>query len=159
MKVEHITHGGTNVSRDTTNILKNTNVAFNKFQVYNEFEKIIPIPTTNLNVKVTNVEEGAIFDILKNDNKIISANFCSFDGNHKNQMISHIKKVLGNSKINHPKTNQFIYTILIPRSISDIPNMMIAGEVEFYIYYALYIGRKEGFIKIRQEKLKMLLDN
>jgi hypothetical protein len=145
MIVEHITLGGNSTKRDSTDIALSTINLLKDFQIrYGSAE--LPFPRTDFTVKITATEEGAIFDINKGG-QIAFTNVCCF-GHHQDEMIDYAQSlskrtILGADIIKRPKRKEFIYTIpVMPFALSP-DEIQIAGEIELYIYYSLYLAQRE----------------
>jgi hypothetical protein len=146
MKVEHITHKGTSAIRDTKDINLLTLDRLKQFQVYGIVDTI-DFPLTDLHVKITSTDSGAIFDIFKED-RLASTNLCCFEEHHKEKMIKLIESLtrilpFQKTEINrYPSENTFIYSVMVdPLALSPI-EWTTAGEIELYIYYSLYLAHK-----------------
>lgn len=141
MKVEHITHGGSSVTIDTIKINLSTLDKFKAFQMYNE-SKVISLDILPFDIKVTSTNEGAIFDIMKNESIAFSC-VCCFDLEQKKGLNSLIKdfvsKVSSQKIINKIISDRFIYVIPVIPFVMNIEELKLAGEIEFYIYYSLYL--------------------
>ena len=146
MKIEHITLGGNSVIRDSIDLLLETVNLLEDFQLYNE-SKILPFPRTSLQVKITATTESAMFDIMKGSDVALS-NACCFHTDHRDgilDLISTLAKARQIDLIVQPKLDQFIYSMIINPLILSDQELMLAGEVELYVYYSLYLAyqRKE----------------
>lgn len=147
MKVDHITHGGNSVVRDSHDIELLTLDALKNFQFYKGV-KILDFPLTDFQIKITSTDEGAMFDIRKGNNLAVT-NFCCFKHSQKEDMISLIASLtcqmpVLKSEINrYPNLDQFIYSIIINPFVLSIDEIQTAGEIEFYIYYSLYLAQNK----------------
>lgn len=139
MKVEHITFGGGTSIRNTKDIYPKTREFFKELQSGNITSKIDNTPFT---CKIT-VENGiAIFDLLAKDS-IVCTNICCFSKEDKEAAILYAKDIA--SKIDNkrilttPKEDCFIITIMINPTVALL-DLATAGEIELYIYDAIYQG-------------------
>jgi hypothetical protein len=143
MKVEHITLGGNSSVRDTNSILPQTIELLKDFQI-KEGVKTIPFPRTGFSVKVTSAKEGAIFDIVKNSHTAIM-NVCCFREEDSLTMLNHVRQMSKLPFLKDPRPNflpQWIYSIPINPFALTQEELMVAGEVELYIYYSLWLARQ-----------------
>lgn len=147
MKVDHVTHStGNSCIRNSIDILPTTRKVIKLFEINNEV-KTIDIPYSKLKAIITaTFDDGAIFDIMKNG-QVITTNFCCFCKEQNNSVMTEIGKCakMGSSssvKITKPKTDKFLYSFIINPMAGSIADLMIAGEVEFYIYYSLYLAHE-----------------
>lgn len=148
MLVEHITLGGDTAHRETDGIFQETIDFFRPFQITNGVFQG-PVPHTKFVLKITAVQEGAIFDIMKGNDIAITC-CCCFDGENTNSMLEHVTRL---SKI-YPNVDSFrprlpvldnwIYSVVINGSILKMHEQIIAGEIELYIYHALWLARVES---------------
>ena len=142
MKIEHLTLGGNSTLRDSSTILMETVNLLKDFQIRKGVKTLL-FPKTEFHVKVTATEEGAIFDVMKG-NDIGVMNVCCF-GENKDLLVDIVRSMsnntLGTRIIREPDSDLFIYSVLINPFIMSKEDLMIAGEVEFYIYYSLYLAR------------------
>jgi hypothetical protein len=142
MKIEHITLGGNAVIRDTAEILPQTKKYF--APVGWEYKsQILNLPGLPFAIKITATDEGVIFDIQKAGEPVVM-NVCGFDGDKST--LKHVsavadlfeKHIPGFGKVIEPVTPNWLYSIVVnPLTISS-GDMMIAGEVELYIFEQLY---------------------
>ena len=148
MKIEHITHGGTSLVRDSHDIELMTLDLLKDFQFF-KGTKTLDFPHTNFKVKITSTEEGAMFDIVKGA-KLGVTNFCCFRKDQKKDMIDLIANltrqmpVLKTEINRHPAHDQFIYSIVIDPFAFNFEEIQTAGEIELYIYYSLYLAQNES---------------
>ncbi len=142
MKIQHITLKGSDVARDTVDILPETIEFFKEFQI-KQGSKIIPVAKTKFHVKVTVTTEGAMFDIMK-DGPIAYTNACSFSKNHPDTIFDLCKQlgatIAPTQIIKYPANNLFIYTFPVNPMVLNINENIIAGEIALYIYYSLYLA-------------------
>jgi len=147
MKVEHITLLGSSVVRDTQDINLVTVNFFKEFQIFGEV-KTMDIPKTPLRVKISSTSQGTIFDMLKGDN-LLFTNICSFNESQEDEMYNNVIKLtnmLPNFKsiiIRRPDLDKFIYTVPVPTILATPDEIMLCGEIEFYIYYSLYLAYRQ----------------
>lgn len=139
MKVEHITFGNTSTVRDTEDIAPETREFFKPLQEGSITRKIDHTPFT---CKIT-VDKGiAMFDLNANGS-IVCTNICCFAKEDKEAALLYAKDIT--SKIDKkrilttPKENHFLITILINPIAAGL-DLIIAGEIELYIYDAIYQG-------------------
>jgi hypothetical protein len=143
MQIEHITLGGNSTLRDSNGIFPETIELLRGFQI-REGRKTLPFPRTGFSVRVTSAKEGALFDIVKG-NDISITNVCCFDDDHTITMFDHVKQLHNTMKFGDPRLpvmSQWIYSIMINPFALGLQDMSIAGEVELYIYYSLYLARQ-----------------
>ena len=152
MKVEHITLGGNSVIRNTADILQSTKRVLDSIQLSYESRFVI-IPKLPFKLKITATDEGAAFDIMKGDDLAIT-NFCCFESKFSNSVLANIEKLaemyskMGwHMKVIEPVTPCWIYSAIINPTILDKESMMIAGEVELYIFEQLYIAYENQYEK------------
>lgn len=147
MKIEHLTLLGNSVIRDSNDILLSTLEILKDFQIDNTV-KTLPFPRTNFTIKITTTPVGAMFDIMKFD-QIAFLNVCCFEKKHKHELLNTLKSIskkhpfIKADKVQNPQLDQFLYTIIINPLICTIEEIKIAGEIEFYIYYALLLGHNK----------------
>lgn len=139
MKVEHITYKGNSVIRDTNDVLPSTVKHFKAFQEGSVTEKI---ERTNFTCKVTVADNIALFDLIQ-DGIPFCTSFCCFNSEDKEAVMLYLKDLLTGIEKKpvlpiHPKLDKFIYTVII-RPINST-DAMTAGEIELYIYDAIYRG-------------------
>jgi hypothetical protein len=142
MQVEHITLSGNSTLRDTDAILKVTIDFLKDFQI-REGEKTLPFPTASFSVKITAVEQGAIFNIEKAGIPAI-VNVCNFKDQYSREMFEFVGKldVMQKTKPRLPVMEHWLYSILVNPFCLSAEEAMLAGEIELYIYYSLYLARK-----------------
>lgn len=143
MQIEHITLGGNSVIRDTSVVLMETLNILSDFKI-SEGSVELPFPMTSFKVKVTATDEGAMFDIRKGQ-EIVTTNVCCFQVSQRDGLIEHVQqlsKMFGVDIVIQPKLDQFIYTILINPFAATHEEIQIAGEIELYIYYTLFLARQ-----------------
>lgn len=143
MQIEHITLGGNSTLRDSAGIFPETIEALKDFQM-KEGSKTIDLIRTDLKVKVSATKEGAMFDIMKGGNLGIT-NICCFNDEYTNMMFDMVKHLHDIMKFGDPRLpvlHNWIYSILIDPITLGFDGIQIAGEVELYIYYSLYLARK-----------------
>lgn len=142
MRIEHITFGGDSVIRNTDDIYPLTREHFKSLRAGSVTEKIDKTPFT---CEITVENNIAIFD-LKNDDKLICTNFCCFAKEDKEAVLLYAKSLA--SKINptglltKPKEDHFIITVIVDPFASP-SDFLLAGEIELYIYDAIWIGLQQ----------------
>ena len=147
MRAEHITVLGTSVVRDSKDIALTTVNALKEFQV-GKGTHFLKFPFTNLDVKITSTQEGAIFDILKSEN-ILYTTLCCFDNDYTGTIFELTKSLtlsfprLRTTVIRKPIEPLFLYSVPVLPLFATQDEAMICGEVEFYIYYSLYLSNKK----------------
>jgi len=147
MKVEHITFGGNTVVRDTADILPSTKAHFFPIQAQvknGRFE--IPIPKTPFTCKVTAEGGIAIFDLRTEDGFLATTVCCLSPENREAAMLyaEQLAESLDKTRIlTRPKEGFFMISFIISHPvISHFVPAMLAGEIELYIYQALWNGTK-----------------
>lgn len=159
MKIEHISFGGTAVVLNTDSILPKTRDFFKPLQAGNITHKIDHTPFT---CKITVENSIAIFDLYVGNN-LLCTNFCCFAKEDKEPVLLYAKEIT--KKINPtailtvPKEDHFFVTVLInPLAVSpfDLP---LAGEIELYIYDAIYLGIKKRTSSSQQSKTQTVSQN
>jgi hypothetical protein len=144
MQVEHITLGGNTALRDTNIILPETVHILKGFQV-KEGVKTLPFPKTAFTVKITATKEGAIFNIMKGKD-IALMNVCCFEEEHTPMLLSQVRHLHDLMKFGEPRLpvlSNWMYSLVINPFALSREEFQIAGEVELYIYYSLYIARQK----------------
>lgn len=139
MKIEHITFGSTSIIRNTDDIYPETREFFKPLQAGSLTYKIDKTPFT---CKIT-VDKGiAIFD-LSAKGSIVCTNVCCFSKEDKEAVLLYAKdlttKIDEKRILTNPKEDHFIITILINPLAAGF-DLSIAGEIELYIYDAIYQG-------------------
>lgn len=152
MKVQHITlitnNSATRDTKDilpvTRNLLANLKIGFPLKSV------VIPFPETpdtkNWHVRVSVINGGAAFDIMKGPDKsnIAITNYACFHKSAKAEVlegISHLAKMMPFPiEVPKPNRNQFLVSMPINPFILSPKEMSIAGEVELYIWNELYVA-------------------
>lgn len=147
MLIEHITHGGNSLVRDSQSIELLTLDVLKEFQFFKGV-KTLDFPLTEFKVKITSADKGAMFDIMKNG-QIAVTNFCCFRSSQKEDMIEMIANLTRQmptlkAEINrYPSYDQFIYSIVINPFALSLSEIQVAGEIELYVYYSLYLAQNE----------------
>jgi len=151
MKVEHITLAGNSVIRNTESIHQATRLKLDILRLsYTSGE--VTIPTLPFKLRITATQEGAAFDLIKGG-EIAVTNFCCFEDQHKNSVLSNIRQLADmynraglKVEVKEPVTAQWLYsTVINPFALSpDL--LMLAGEVELYIYEQLFLARNKNKI-------------
>jgi hypothetical protein len=86
-----------------------------------------------------------MFDMNKGES-LAFTNVCLFEKEHSASMLRQIEEIqrtlMPGSKLVKPKLDQWIYSV--PIDLTELTNedIMIAGEVEFYIYHAIWLARQ-----------------
>lgn len=148
MKVEHLTVMGNSMIRDSHDIDLKTLDVLKKFQ-FRKGATVLDFPLTELKVKITSTDEGAMFDIRKGEN-IAFTNACCFDRENRETILDLVRDLSGRLPfikqeiVREPKMDQFLYSIPVAPFLFSPDEIMMAGEVEFYIYYSLYLARRNG---------------
>lgn len=145
MKVDHITVGGSQLIRDTSDISLKVRQLLDVFQFGYE-SRTVTHKDLPFSVKITATNEGCVFDIVVNGGPAIM-NLCSFSKKHRKGIIDLAKDFnsqLGlNFETQRPRLNTFIYSFIVnPFIPSDVS--MIAGEVELYIYDQIHKAWKNN---------------
>ena len=145
MQVEHITLGGNSVIRDTTDILPTTHRKLDAIRLNYE-SRMITISALPFKLKITAIEEGAAFDVMKGEDLAVT-NFCCFEEKYRDAVLSNIEsladmynKIGIKMKVIEPVTPQWLYSAVINPFALSPDLMMIAGEVELYIFEQLYFA-------------------
>ncbi len=145
MQVEHITLGGNSVIRDTTDILPTTHRKLDAIRLNYE-SRMITISALPFKLKITAIEEGAAFDVMKGEDLAVT-NFCCFEEKYRDAVLSNIQsladmynKIGIKMKVIEPVTPQWLYSAVINPFALSPDLMMIAGEVELYIFEQLYFA-------------------
>ena len=148
MKVEHITFGGNTVVRDTADILPSTKAHFFPIQsqVKNgRFE--LPIPQTPFTCKVTAEGGIAIFDLRTEDGFLATTVCCLSPENREAAMLyaDQLAESIDKTRIlTRPKEGRFMISFMVsPPAIHLLTKAMLAGEIELYIYQAIWNGTKK----------------
>lgn len=143
MQIEHITLGGSSVLRDSTAILPETVELLRAFQL-RDGVRVLPFPRTSLTVKVTSSVEGAIFDVMKGEG-IGVTNVCCFEDGYSAMMFAHVEQLHELFRFGDPRMpvlSTWLYSIFIDPMAMSPEEFRVAGEVELYIYYSLYLARE-----------------
>jgi len=143
-EVEHLTLGGNSVIRYTKDIYPETIEFFRPFQI-KDGSKFIPLSRSNFQVKVTARTEGAMFDMNKGES-LAFANICCFEHEYSVSMLAKVdemQRILKPGiKVVKPKLDQWIYSVAVDMAELNQDDITLAGEVEFYIYHAIWLARK-----------------
>lgn len=143
MQIEHLTLIGNTAIRGSEIILPETIALLKKFQIKSG-TFAAPMPKTNLGIKITATTEGAVFDITKAGDIGIT-NVCCFEEKHTNTLLKLVERLqgkMGFGEARLPILSNWIYSIPVNPFALSIEELKIAGEIELYIYYALYLARK-----------------
>lgn len=144
MKVEHLTFKGSSLVRDTNIIEPRTVEFFKNIQAGAGEYKIDNTPYT---CKVSSNGRIAVFDLWVYG-KPCFVNYCCFSKDGRDEVMEYIndiaKKIDPHYAIAQPKEEYFIYSfVFLPDNLSSLlgqENVSIAGEIELYIYDAIYRG-------------------
>lgn len=144
MKIEHITYGGNVAIRDTKDIYPETVEFFKEFQ---SGCITAPIPETPFTCKITVASNIAIFD-MNIGRDILTTNFCCFTKEDSEPVQLYAKQLAmqlpfyKNKILIQPKLGNFFITIIVNpfAGVQYIPELSLAGEIEFYVYDAIRIG-------------------
>ena len=145
-KVQHLTYGGSSEDRRVDSIDKRT-IEFFKYLEINNSITSINLKKTKLDIHIKTNEYGAEFDITKNG-IIAIKNFCCFKSEQSEDMIIALQNYLydspiykGYSNLQKPKLDHWLYSVMVNPLGLSFREIMTAGEIELYIYYALYRGQ------------------
>lgn len=158
MKVEHLTFKGSSLVRDTNIIEPQTVQFFKNIQAgAGEYE----IDNTPYTCKVSSNDKIAVFDLWVYG-KPCFVNYCCFSKDGRDEAMEYIndmaKKIDPHYAITQPKEEHFIYSfIFLPDNLGSLlgqENVSIAGEIELYIYDAIYRGlnKKESPVSDKDNK-------
>lgn len=144
MKVEHLTFKGSSLVRDTNIIEPRTVKFFKNIQAGAGEYKIDSTPYT---CKVSSNDKIAVFDLWVYG-KPCFVNYCCFSKDGRDEVMEYIndiaKKIDPHYVITQLKEEYFIYSfVFLPDNLSSLlgqENVSIAGEIELYIYDAIYRG-------------------
>lgn len=143
MKAEHLTILGSSAIRDTAEIMLHTIVHFKHLEAHPNLAKIDKTPFA---VKTTVADGLAIFNIMKGTD-IVSVTVCCFDGKDTESAMLYVKDLVRgnpiykNAVIRQPTEPLWFFSI--PVNIFASPqDMILAGEIEFYIWNAIRLGLK-----------------
>lgn len=147
MNIEHLTLGGTSVIRDTGKITEVNRTFFNPIRLGYENKNLI-LSGLPFNIDITATKEGATFG-LKTHDKPMVINVCCFDKEYSNVMLEMVKYINGKLLFNafeivKPAVSQWLYSALL-NPLAGKEDLMIAGEVELYIYDQLCKAKKDKF--------------
>ena len=153
MRVEHITFGGSAITRDTQDISPLVKELFKPFQQDCVTRKIDKTPFTCKIIIENNI---AVFDLLVDDN-LICTNLCCFAKEDKEPVLLYVKNMVQQISpttiLTMPKEEHFFVTIMI-NPFAAIAHLGTAGEIEFYIYDAIYEGlRNDNSVPLDEENL------
>lgn len=146
MKVEHLTLLGNSSFRDTNDILPETVNHFKVLQIKDKVIDNIEISGLPFSIKATARDGMALFDIMKKGQPAF-LNVCCFEKQDIEPALLYLKSVCQKipflpDTYRIPTLSQFLYTVPIIPTILKPTELVMAGEVEFYIWNALYIGSK-----------------
>ncbi|MGZ2609492.1 hypothetical protein [uncultured Bacteroides sp.] len=158
MKVEHLTFKGSSLVRDTNIIEPRTVEFFKNIQAGAGEYKIDNTPYT---CKVSSNDKIAVFDLWVYG-KPCFVNYCCFSKDGRDEVMGYIndiaKEIDPHYAIAQPKEEYFIYSfVFLPDNLSSLlgqENVSIAGEIELYIYDAIYRGlnKKESPVSDKDNK-------
>jgi hypothetical protein len=145
LKIEHITLGGNSVMRDTADILETTKRVFEIVSMDYK-SQLLHIPKLPFQIKITATKEGAAFDIQKNGNPVVT-NLCCFEEKYSALVLAQVfsladmfKKVGIVYSVVEPVTPKWLYSTVVNPLVLTPDNMMIAGEIELYVFEQLYLA-------------------
>lgn len=143
MVVQHLTSFSHNRPYRNTDDIKVETVNFFKFLEIQSGHLTIKIPNTPLTCRVTCSDRIAIFDLLEGE-KLLFVNVCNFFDDKKEEALKYVDAMISKlplkSESLNPDVAEFIYTLsVMPITTPDI--LSLCGEIEFYIYNALYRGQ------------------
>lgn len=148
MKVEHITAVTNHVEiRDTDSITLPTKHHFTG--ALPQGKNPVLIPGTALSVMVTVAWPAAVFTLFKGEMPLLT-NVCSFNLKGRKTALELAKATMKNypltatsKPIPEPSVDMFLITIpIIP--LATPQEMMTAGEIELYLYWAIYEQNQHG---------------
>lgn len=147
MKIDHLTFLGTSYLRDTLSINLHTITLLKDFQIRSFGEQTLRVPRTVFSVRVKTFEQGACFDLLKMGVTTFT-NFCCFEPYHREEILERAQEAADRlpytgTPVKIPKTGEFLYTIPVFPQILNPDEVHTAAEIQFYLYYSLYLGRKK----------------
>lgn len=149
MKVQHLTAGGSAVIRDTADIELTTLRRLEAFRLPVPFAGTVEVEEIKgLTFKVTLMEEGAMFDVQKAGQPAFM-NACSFAEGQTEEILGLVRGLarqlpFGPDVIRKPDLPNFLYTVPVAFFLLTPQEMQLAGEIEFYIYYNLYLSWKKS---------------
>lgn len=148
MEIEHTTVKGNTTVRNSSEIALQTIKLLKDFKI-REGKRVLNFPKTNFQVKITaSYHEGALFDIKKADD-IIFTNVCCLEPSQKEGLLKYTRELAENHPlisqhiIREPKKNLFLYSIPVNPFAANSQELITIGEIEFYIYYMLYLARNK----------------
>lgn len=141
MKIQHITLGGNSMIRNTADILPETRKVLKILSLDYE-SQTVSIPKFPFRVKITVAVQGAIFDLIRGED-LVTTNICCFGG-HDEMLMGMVGDLAEKFRIDpaQPSESLWLYTILINPFALDPGLLMVAGEVELYIYNELYNAKR-----------------
>lgn len=148
MKVEHITAVTNHVAiRDTDSILLPTRHHFTG--ALPQGKNPVLIPGTSLSVMVTVAWPAAVFTLFKGEIPLLT-NVCSFNSEGRRTALELAIATLNQYPISgkakplpEPSIDTFLITIpIVP--LATPQEMMTAGEIELYLYWAIYEQNQHG---------------
>lgn len=147
MKVDHLTYLGTSYVRDSLIINLHTLNLLKDFQISDYGEKTLKFPGTVFEIKITTTQQGAVFNLLKAGMTVFT-NICCFEPYHREEMLEIAQSFADKlpyrgTPVKTPKTREFLYTVPVFPQILTSEEVRTAAEIEFYIYYSLFLGRKK----------------
>ena len=142
MKVEHLSVLGNSVIRDTEDILPET---VKHFKIFQQGSVTAGIRGTSFNCKITVEAEIGIFNIQKGE-EIAIVNVCCFQKHDTEPAMLYVRSLLkglpfyATQIVREPSESSWLYSIVINPFITSPQESMIAGEIEIYIYDAIWKG-------------------
>lgn len=154
MKVEHITLGGSTVIRDIKDILPETRDFFRPLQAGTVTHKIDMTPFI---CKITVDKDIAAFDLTVNNNLACTC-FCCFGKENREAVLMYAKQITQlinpTAVLAVPKEDHFIISVVVNPLAANPSDFSLAGEIEFYIYDAIYIGMQKRTLSARKSEAK-----
>ena len=138
-QIEHISAmTGDRKFIQVANILPKTRAFFAK--VVEDVSAPVAIPETPFTLRVTIDGDVALFDLMKGE-YILTSNLCCFSAEGRavaTKLSIEYNKLPFSKAIVEPATPHFLYSYIIMPQMATIADMMLAGEIEGYIYFSLY---------------------
>ena len=141
MRVEHLTSFSNDIALRDTSIIEPATYQLLRPCIVKG--RNVAIPRTSFELKTTFVPEvqAAAFDMI-HQGQIFVTNYCCFGPRGRAEALGQVAELLkvtqvlraANGEPVEPKTDQFLYSIVLPAAITAPMLLMTAGEIEFYIY-------------------------
>jgi hypothetical protein len=158
IEVDHYTHeSGNSIIRNTKDINYLIKDSFKSFHNLTN-SKRIPIEFTKITAQVENHNDFVVFKLYDRNNKLMTINVCCF-GENIPEFFEYIKNLAGAKNLRSiPRVfrSPFILYTFIELQISPVlADYLKAGEVEFYIYDALFkaYNKIENRFKAKRKKI------